>query len=57
MLRDRSVAVEMPCYLRLSALIATLLAASVANAWLEGDCVDVYDTGSGNCNVSLSTTE
>ena len=41
--------------LRLSALIATLLAASVANARVEGDCVDVYDTGSGNCNVNSST--
>ena len=53
MLRDPSVDAKMPCHLRLSALIATLLAASVANAWLEGDCADVYDTGSGNCNVSL----
>ena len=52
----QSLSVEMPCHLRLSALIATLLAASVANAWLEGDCADVYDTGSGNCNVSSSTT-
>ena len=41
--------------LRLSALFLTLLlAASAANAWLEGDCVDVYDTGSGNCNVSFT---
>ena len=47
----QSLSAEMPCHLRLSALIATLLAASVANAWLEGDCADVYDTGSGNCNV------
>ena len=41
--------------LRLPALFLTLLiAASAANASVQGDCADVYDTGSGNCNVSVS---
>ena len=44
-------------YLRLIALFVTLLAASAANASVQGDCVAVYDTGSGNCNVSANYAE
>ena len=38
--------------LRLTALFLALVAA--ANATVTGDCADVYDTGSGNCNASLT---
>ena len=38
--------------LRLTALFLAL--AATANATVTGDWADVYDTGSGNCNVSLT---